>query len=113
MNACGIYQNDKAVCEHFGLCCESIAFGYCSFEIREGGAGRFEGRVIKFLTSFLGGLIFITPVLESYEFSNIKLVGFVLPNILHRNSSKPPPYFLLMEVIMIFQSCMLDRSMAD
>ena len=26
----------------------------CSFEIREG-AGRFEGRVIKFLTSFLEG----------------------------------------------------------
>ena len=27
----------------------------CSFEIREGGGERFGGRVIKFLTSFLGG----------------------------------------------------------
>ena len=48
----------------------------CSFEIREGG-GRFGGRVIKFLTSFLGGVLkFITPVLGGYKFSCIKLLGF-------------------------------------
>ena len=75
------------------------------------GAGRYEGRVISNII-FEGGLKFITPVLGGYEFSNIKFVGFVLPNILHYNSSKPPPYFLLTEVIIIFLGCMLDRSMA-
>ena len=34
------------------------------------GAGRFEGRVMKFLTSFFGGggLKFRTPVLGDYDF---------------------------------------------
>ena len=41
----------------------------CSFEIREGGGGRFGGRVIKFLTSLLGVLKFMTPILGGYKFS--------------------------------------------
>ena len=55
----------------------------CSFEIRVG-AERFGGRVIKFLTSFLGVLKFITPVLGGYKFSYIKLLGF---NCLDKYSS--------------------------
>ena len=47
----------------------------CSFEIREGG-WTIGGRVIKSLTSFLGVLKFITPVLGGYKFSYIKLLGF-------------------------------------
>ena len=77
------------------------------------GGRRFEGRVIKFLTSFLGSFKIYNTCLGGCEFSNIKLIGFVLPNILHYNSSQPPPYFLSMEVIITFQGCILDRSMAD
>ena len=87
-------------------------FRDCSFEISEGGQTIWgEGHKIYYIILFVGGgLKFITPVLGGYEFSNLKLVGFVLPNILHYNSSKSPLYFLLLEVIIIFQGFMLDRS---
>ena len=58
-------------------CSTSLKIRDCSFEIREGGGG---GRTIwggyKFLTSFLGFLKFITPVLGDYKFSFIKSLGF-------------------------------------
>ena len=55
---------------------QNYHFRDCSFEIREGGAGRFEGRVIKFLTSFLGGSKIYNTRFGGYKFSYIKLLEF-------------------------------------
>ena len=55
--------------------CSTTILRDCSFEIREGG-GQFGGRVIKFLTSFLGGFKIYNTRFGGYKFSYIKLLGF-------------------------------------
>ena len=57
------------------------------------------GRVIKFLTSFLGGFEIYDTRFGGYKFSHIKLLGF---NCVAKYSAlqlikKPPSYPLLMD----------------